>query len=49
MTIKGYHKDFQFCRKSKHNFTNDNAIFRSDSDLEISLEDLQHDLKILLN
>ena len=31
------------------NFTDDNTIYRCDGVLEIILEDLQHDMKILLN
>ena len=31
------------------NFADDNTIYRCDSVLEIILEDLQHDMKILLN
>ena len=31
------------------NFADDNTIYRCDSDLEFILEDLQHDMKILLN
>ena len=31
------------------NFADDNTIYRCDSELEIILEDLQHDMKILLN
>ena len=32
-----------------NNLADDNIIYRCDSDLEILLEDLQHDMKILLN
>ena len=31
------------------NFADDSTIYRCDSELEIILEDLQHDMKILLN
>ena len=31
------------------NFADDNTVYRCDCDLEIVLEDLQHDMKISLN
>ena len=36
-------------RTNMCNFADDNTIYRCDSVLEIILEDLQHDMKILLN
>ena len=36
-------------RTNMCNFADGNTIYRCDSDLEIILEDLQHDMKILLN
>ena len=38
-----------FERTNVRNFADDDAIYRCDSVLEIDLEDLQHDVKILLN
>ena len=60
MTLGAYHKDlfwihcysifFLFLEKTNIcNFADDNTIYRCDSDLEIILEDLQHDMKILLS
>ena len=38
-----------FIRKKICNFADDNTIYRFDSALEIILEDLQHEMSILLN
>ena len=41
---------FLFVERTKIcNFADDKTIYRRDSDLEIVLEDLEHDMKILLN